>query len=132
MRFTFLAIVAFAALAACGGSIVLAPSASVGHLAANHSANSGRVASSGPALLPSPSWWKCSHADRCTVGKFYQCDSGNNPGSKPLGTSYRGVPACGPNNDYEVRFGRKGSEPQLEWECVELGRVVKVVQDPPG
>lgn len=67
---------------------------------------------SSPPDAPAPSWWKGD------------CDAGHNPGSYPLGASYRGVEACGPGpeqggRDRLVHF-YPGSNGAYEWECVEL------------
>jgi hypothetical protein len=59
--------------------------------------------------LPTPSWWSG------------QCDSGNFPGSYPLGGSYLGMPACGPLNTMRpVTF--PGGHGEYEWQCTELSK----------
>jgi hypothetical protein len=60
-----------------------------------------------------PPWWH---------GK--QCDTGNYPGSHPLGAVFFGLVACGPGptqggSDHPVRFA-PDDWGELEWECVEL------------
>ena len=70
--------------------------------------------SSSPApTVAMPSWWNG------------ECDSGNHPGSFPLGARWNGLVACGPQPaaedaaDYTVRFF-EGAWGEYEWECVEL------------
>lgn len=57
--------------------------------------------------LPFPSWWSGN------------CDSGRVKNGHPLGGSYRGTPACGPNPDL-VRTFPGCSWGVYEFECVEL------------
>ncbi len=63
------------------------------------------------ADLPQPSWWNGV------------CDSGNYRGARPLGASYRGVQACGPQPGRSqgrlVRF-YPGAWGHYEWQCTEL------------
>ena len=57
--------------------------------------------------LPFPPWWSGD------------CNVNNHPGSYPLGSSFRGVKACGPRNtEVWVNFGAGAS--QLEWQCPEI------------
>jgi hypothetical protein len=62
--------------------------------------------------LPTPSWWSGT------------CDVNNNPGSSPLGSSYRGMPTCGPfpnvHPDHPVYFPKGDTVQVNEWECTEL------------
>jgi hypothetical protein len=63
--------------------------------------------------VATPPWWNGD------------CDVADNPGSHPLGASYRGVEVCGPRpsadhlSDRLVRFFN-GAWGEQEWECVEL------------
>ena len=63
--------------------------------------------------VATPPWWQGD------------CDGTANPGSHPLGASYRGVEVCGPRPgadhapDVLVRFFN-GAWGEQEWECVEL------------
>ena len=61
--------------------------------------------------LPRPRWWSGT------------CNVGSHPGSYPLGASFRGVQACGPQpgrfNDRLVRFF-PGAWGEYEWQCTEL------------
>src|SRR5947209_2558693 len=62
--------------------------------------------------LPYPSWWNGTTCDTTKVSN-----------SAPLGTYYRGLPACGPiglptNKSTEVTF--PGGWGEYEWQCVEL------------
>lgn len=64
-------------------------------------------------IVTAPSWWKGG-----------DCDSGNYPGSHPLGAVWHGLVTCGPGptqggSDHLVNFF-PGSWGELEWECVEL------------
>lgn len=69
-------------------------------------------------VLPTPSWWQ---GDCDTT--YYKKKSGKD--AYPLGSSYRGVKACGPRPyfdgapDVAVQFF-PGAWGALEWECVEL------------
>jgi CHAP domain len=72
----------------------------------------GRAGAVPAATGDVPSWWNGS------------CNSGNHPGSFPLGASYLGMPACGPRplaggGDTLVQFF-PGAWGEYEWECVEL------------
>ncbi len=63
--------------------------------------------------VTTPNWWKGG-----------ACDSGNYPGSHPLGAQWHGLVACGPGptqggNDHSVAFF-PGAWGEFEWECVEL------------
>lgn len=60
--------------------------------------------------LPTPSWWSGN------------CDVNNNPGSTPLGSSYRGMITCGPfpPPDHTVYFPKGDIVQVNEWECTEL------------
>ena len=65
------------------------------------------------ATLDAPSWWSGT------------CDSGNYPGAKALGASYRGVAVCGPRPGADGAPNRSvsfypGAWGELEWQCVEL------------
>ena len=60
-----------------------------------------------------PPWWNGQ-----------QCDTGNYPGSYPLGASWDGLTACGPGplqggTDHTTHFF-SGAWGEYEWECVEL------------
>jgi hypothetical protein len=61
--------------------------------------------------LPAPDWWKGV------------CNAGSSRGAKPLGASYRGVLACGPqpgkSDGRLVRFF-PGAWGEYEWQCTEL------------
>src|SRR5437588_4211285 len=62
--------------------------------------------------LPYPSWWNGTPCDTTIVSN-----------SAPLGTSYRGMPACGPiglpaDPAHGVVF--PGGWGEYEWQCVEL------------
>ena len=71
-----------------------------------HASNASIPLNPLPNALATPYWWSGS------------CDSNHNPGSHSLGTTFLGMPACGPNNDYRVQF--PGGVYENEWECVEL------------
>ena len=74
------------------------------------------ASSTEPALndtddLPFPAWWKG------------ECNSGVSRGAKPLGASFRGVPACGPQpgrSDGRLVFFFPGAWGEYEWQCTEL------------
>lgn len=65
------------------------------------------------ATVAAPSWWKGG-----------PCDTGDYPGSHPLGAQWHGLVACGPGptqggEDHLVSFF-PGAWGEFEWECVEL------------
>ncbi|MHB8595453.1 MAG: CHAP domain-containing protein [Ktedonobacteraceae bacterium] len=64
--------------------------------------------STSQAKLPTPPWWNGN------------CDSKNDPGSYPLGTSFRGVEACGPLNRSHLVHFFSGAWGEYEWQCTEL------------
>ena len=70
--------------------------------------------------LPTPAWWN----GPCDTFNYY-ARTGNKYYAYPLGTSYRGMEACGPRHafnegpDVGVYFF-PGAWGALEWECVEL------------
>jgi hypothetical protein len=73
---------------------------------------SSQLTESAPQI-GTPPWWSG------------ECDSGNYPGAFPLGASWHGLIACGPQPaaegaaDFTVRFF-PGAWGEYEWECVEL------------
>jgi hypothetical protein len=63
--------------------------------------------------VATPPWWSGD------------CDVAANPGSHPLGASYRGVEVCGPRPGADGAPNRpvqffSGAWGELEWQCVEL------------
>lgn len=74
------------------------------------------ASSTEPALndtddLPFPPWWKG------------ECNNGSFRGAKPLGASFRGVQACGPQpgrTDGRLVFFFPGAWGEYEWQCTEL------------
>lgn len=63
--------------------------------------------------LPPALWWQTTHSD--------PCDTKYDSGSVPLGTYFRGMPACGPvGTSYgPVPFPVSGHG-EYEWQCAEL------------
>lgn len=88
-------------LAAPSRSLAVSESAKV-HVPTSQA---GRIA---PSDLPSPGWWKGD------------CNVDNHSGSYALGSSYRGVKACGPLGRLRLVYFFPGAWGEYEWQCVEL------------